>query len=199
MALCMGILLAARSHGLLTMAHGDRASGQNTGSSPSCVLWTDTDFSLLTPDFSAATALRGRQEMTPVPFPRQSDRAVSQYRRSGSRPAIKSSNQAIILMRSDRGADRDSSALSRNARRSGATRFQFSCGAGRTAVGLTNDQRWLATGRGVRFQSHHWAQTPPSTGSVCPVTYRASSESSQTTGSAMSSGWPIRPIGTKAA
>jgi len=42
-------------------------------------------------------------------------------------------------------------------------------------------------------------QTPPSTGRVCPVTYRASSDKSHTTASAISSGWPIRPIGTKEA
>ncbi len=48
-------------------------------------------------------------------------------------------------------------------------------------------------------ESCYWAQTPPSTGSVWPVTYRASSESNHTTASAISSGWPIRPIGTNAA
>ncbi len=60
----------------------------------------------------------------------------------------------------------------------------------------------VARGRGDRSDQRgrgdYCEQTPPSTGRVWPVTYRASSESSQTTGSAMSSGWPIRPIGTKA-
>jgi hypothetical protein len=37
----------------------------------------------------------------------------------------------------------------------------------------------------------HWEHTPPSTGIVYPVTYRASSDSRKTTGSAISSGWPI--------
>jgi hypothetical protein len=63
------------------------------------------------------------------------------------------------------------------------------------AAALRGTGRWPA-GNPV---SSHCAQTPPSTGNVCPVTYWASSESNQTTGSAISSGWPILPIGTNEA
>src|SRR2546425_11517361 len=42
----------------------------------------------------------------------------------------------------------------------------------------------------------YWAEAPPSTAMVCPVTKEAASEHSHTTASATSSGFPLRPAGS---
>src|SRR5438445_5268172 len=46
------------------------------------------------------------------------------------------------------------------------------------------------------WQGRHYTVWPPSTTIACPMTKAASSEHSQTTAAAISSGFPIRPIGS---
>src|SRR3712207_1128943 len=65
-----------------------------------------------------------------------------------------------------------------------------------TGAGDESDLALEAVDRILFALSLHHAVCPPSTTMACPTTKAAASEHSQTTAAAISSGLPIRPIGS---